>query len=100
MNKCDFSQGVRIMISQKTRTNVYLDKAIKEKAKEIYKQYGVSLSEAINMFLVQSVMERGLPFEMKIPNDETVAAMNDIREGKTEKVSFDQLEKEAKKCLA
>lgn len=88
------------MISQKTRTNVYLDKAIKEKAKEIYKQYGVSLSEAINMFLVQSVMERGLPFEMKIPNDETVAAMNDIREGKTEKVSFDQLEKEAKKCLA
>jgi DNA-damage-inducible protein J len=88
------------MISQKTRTNVYLDKAIKEKAKEIYKQYGVSLSEAINMFLVQSVMERGLPFEMKLPNEETVAAMNEIRDGKTEKVSFDQLRKEAKKCLA
>jgi DNA-damage-inducible protein J len=87
------------MISQKTRTNVYLDKAIKEKAKEIYKQYGVSLSEAINMFLVQSVMERGLPFEMKIPNDETVAAMNDIRQGKTEKVSLEQLRKEAEKCL-
>lgn len=87
------------MISQKTRTNVYLDKAIKEKAKEIYKQYGVSLSEAINMFLVQSVMERGLPFEMKIPNEETVAAMNEIRQGKTEKVSLEQLRKEAEKCL-
>lgn len=35
------------MISQKTRTNVYLGKTIKEKAKEIYKQYGVSLSETI-----------------------------------------------------
>ncbi len=89
-----------IMISQKTRTNVYLDKTVKEKAKEIYKQYGVSLSEAINMFLVQSVMERGLPFEMKIPNDETINAMNEIREGKTEKISFDDLQKEAKKCLA
>jgi DNA-damage-inducible protein J len=88
------------MISQKTRTNVYLDKTIKEKAKEIYKQYGVSLSEAINMFLVQSVLERGLPFEMKIPNDETINAMNEIREGKTEKISFDELQKEAKKCLA
>ncbi len=88
------------MISQKTRTNVYLDKTIKEKAKEIYKQYGVSLSEAINMFLVQSVMERGLPFEMKIPNDETINAMNEIREGKTERISFDELQKEAKKCLA
>jgi DNA-damage-inducible protein J len=89
-----------IMISQKTRTNVYLDKTVKEKAKKIYKQYGVSLSEAINMFLVQSVMERGLPFEMKIPNDETINAMNEIREGKTEKISFDDLQKEAKKCLA
>ncbi len=49
-------------------------KPSKKKPKKIYKQYGVSLSEAINMFLVQSVMERGLPFEMKIPNDETVAA--------------------------
>jgi imidazolonepropionase-like amidohydrolase len=42
---------------------------------------------------------RGLPFEMKIPNEETVAAMNEIRQGKTEKVSLEQLRKEAEKCL-
>jgi hypothetical protein len=36
---------------------------------------------------------------MKIPNEETVAAMNEIRQGKTEKVSLEQLRKEAEKCL-
>jgi DNA-damage-inducible protein J len=87
------------MIATKTRTNVYLDEAIKEQAKKIFKKYGVSLSEAINMFLVQSVLERGLPFEMKIPNDETTSAMNEIKEGKTDKLSFDELQEEAKNCL-
>jgi imidazolonepropionase-like amidohydrolase len=42
---------------------------------------------------------RGLPFEMNIPNEETAAAMNEIRQGKTEKVSLEQLRKEAEKCL-
>ena len=84
------------MTATKIRTNVYLDENVKEKAKEIYKRYGVSLSEAINMFLVQSVLERGLPFEMKIPNDETINAMNEIREGKTDSISFEKLQEEAK----
>ncbi len=84
------------MTATKIRTNVYLDENVKEKAKEIYKRYGVNLSEAINMFLVQSVLERGLPFEMKIPNDETINAMNEIREGKTESISFEKLQEEAK----
>jgi DNA-damage-inducible protein J len=87
------------MAVTKTRTNVYLDKIVKEQAKKIYKKYGVSLSEAINMFLVQSVLERGLPFEMKIPNNETINAMNEVNEEKTEKLSFHELETEAKKCL-
>ena len=42
----------------KIRTNVYLDAEIKTKAKEIFKKYGVSLSDAINIFLTQSVMEK------------------------------------------
>jgi len=87
------------MTATKTRTNVYLDEGVKEQAKEIYKKYGVSLSEAINMFLVQSVLERGLPFEMKIPNDETIDAMNEIKERKTESLSLAKLQEEAKQCL-
>jgi DNA-damage-inducible protein J len=54
------------MTSTKVRTNVYIDANIKIKAKELFKKYGVSLSDAINIFLAQSVLEKGLPFEVKI----------------------------------
>ncbi len=81
--------------NEKTRTNVYLDTEMKEKAKEIFKQYGMGLSDAFNIFLSQSVMERGIPFEIKIPNNETVQAIKDAREGKNmTKISLDDLKKE------
>ena len=87
-------------MTAKVRTNVYLDSEMKLKAKEIFKQYGVSLSDAINMFLTQSVLERGLPFEMKIPNDETIQAIRDARENKnSETITLTQLEEESKQCL-
>lgn len=53
--------------AHKVRTNVYLDAEIKVKAQEIFKQYGMGLSDAFNIFLTQSVLEKGLPFEVKIP---------------------------------
>lgn len=81
--------------NEKTRTNVYLDTEMKEKAKEIFKQYGMGLSDAFNIFLSQSVMERGIPFEIKIPNNETVQTIKDAREGENmTKISLDDLKKE------
>ena len=83
-----------IMVVEKTRTNVYLDKNLKEQAKEIYKHYGLSLSEAVNIFLAQSVFNRGLPFEVKIPNDKTLEAMKDVDTGANyEDVTLEELAK-------
>jgi len=88
------------MVAQKIRTNVYLDSDMKEQAKNIFKKYGVSLSDAINMFLTQSVMERGLPFEMKLPNDETIQAIEDARNGvNSDTITLKDLEEESKQCL-
>ena len=88
------------MVAQKIRTNVYLDSEMKEQAKNIFKRYGVSLSDAINMFLTQSVMERGLPFEMKLPNDETIQAIEDARNGvNSDTITLKDLEEESKQCL-
>ncbi len=69
------------MVVEKSRTNVYLDTNLKEQAKEIYQNYGLSLSQAVNMFLAQSVFSRGLPFDVKIPNDITLEAMRDVETG-------------------
>ena len=82
------------MVVEKSRTNVYLDTNLKEQAKEIYKHYGLSLSEAVNMFLAQSVFNRGLPFEVKIPNDITLEAMKDVETGNNyEDVTLEDLAK-------
>ncbi len=82
------------MVVEKSRTNVYLDTNLKEQAKEIYKYYGLSLSEAVNMFLAQSVFSRGLPFEVKIPNDITLEAMKDVETGNNyEDVTLEDLAK-------
>jgi len=82
------------MVIEKSRTNIYLDTNLKEQAKEIYKHYGLSLSEAVNIFLAQSVFNRGLPFEVKIPNDMTLQTMKDIETGENyEDISLDALAK-------
>ena len=82
------------MVVEKSRTNVYLDTNLKEQAKEIYKHYGLSLSEAVNIFLAQSVFNRGLPFEVKIPNDMTLEAMKDVETGANyEEVTLEDLDK-------
>ena len=70
-----------LSVQQKSRTNIYLDVNIKDQAKEIFNQYGLSLSQAVNIFLTQSVLNRGIPFNIKIPNDETLQAMKDVESG-------------------
>jgi len=79
----------------KIRTNVYLDAEIKRKAQEIFKRYGMGLSDAFNIFLAQAVMQQGIPFEVKIPNEETAQTIKDARTGKNmSHVSIEELKKE------
>ncbi len=86
--------------TNKVRTNVYLDKTMKEEAKNIFKQYGMGLSDAFNIFLSQSVMEKGIPFQIKIPNAQTLKAIEDTKAGiGLEEVSFEQLQDDMKKCI-
>lgn len=45
---------------------------VKQKASEIYKeQYGLSLSDAVNMFLYQTVTAGHMPFGMNPPKNNT-----------------------------
>jgi DNA-damage-inducible protein J len=85
---------------QKVRTNIYLDQDTKEQAKELFKKFHISLSDAVNLFLSQSVLEQGLPFQVKIPNAETIKAMQDVENGiGLEEVTFEQLKEDMKKCI-
>ena len=59
---------------------------LKSEAEAILKEVGLSSSEAMRLFLHQIVSQRGLPFEVKIPNAETIAAIESIQAGKGLKV--------------
>ena len=49
-------------------------------AERVLSTFGVSTTEAITMFLRQVVLNRGLPFSVRIPNAETLAAIQAARE--------------------
>ena len=44
-----------------------VEPTVKEQAEVILEQLGVPMSNAINMFLRQVVLQKGIPFEMKLP---------------------------------
>lgn len=43
---------------------------IKEQAEKIFNQLGIPMSNAISIFLRQVVYQRGIPFDMKLPQNQ------------------------------
>ena len=58
-------------------TNLRLDADTKAKAYEIFEQIGLKPTQAFNLFLRQVALQKGLPFDLKIPNVETIEAMSE-----------------------
>lgn len=55
---------------------------LKRKAEAVFEELGLSTSQAITLFLRQVEMQRGLPFELRVPNRETRAAMREVFENR------------------
>lgn len=75
---------------------VRLEPQLKRKAAAVYKNWGLNLSDAVTVFLSQSVIEGGLPFQMEnaeVPNAETLRAMEDARLGRNLSGPFNSAEK-------
>lgn len=86
-------------MSTKVQTSLRLDEEAFLEAKEILKSLGMNFTEAVNVFTNMVVQEKGLPFEVKIPNKETRQAMKEVESSITEKVTLNELKEEAKQCL-
>ena len=65
-----------------TNYNIRLDPTVKNKAEETFAEFGLNLSEAINVFLHMSIKWRGFPFEIRDPklNAETLSAMHETEQ--------------------
>ena len=60
-----------------TLVNVRMDEEVKRSMEETCKELGITMSTAFNIFVRQSLRERGIPFKITegTPNRETVSAM-------------------------
>ena len=58
-----------------------IDPGLKTDAEKVLRKLGLSTAEAINMFLSQVRLRKGLPFDVKIPNKTTLRAMRDAEDG-------------------
>ena len=91
------------MIIVARTSNIYtrVEPEIKEQAEKILTQLGIPMSNAITIFLRQVVMHKGIPFDMKLPqnipvslealteaefNAEIEKGLNDIAAGKVSSV--------------
>lgn len=59
---------------------------IKAEATHVLGELGLSVSDAIRMLLIRVAREKALPFDVKVPNAETRAAMAELEAGKGRRV--------------
>jgi DNA-damage-inducible protein J len=57
-----------------------MDERIKTQAAEALSEMGLSISDAVRVFLTRVAMEKQLPFTLKAPNADTRAAMEEADE--------------------
>ncbi len=55
---------------------------LKSKVERIFEALGLTASEAINIFYHRVELEKGLPFDVKIPNETTMRAIADVENRK------------------
>ena len=64
---------------------------LKQQAEGVLRELGLSATEAITLFYTQVAMRRGLPFDVKIPNADTVQAMRQAESGER-LIEYDDLD--------
>ncbi len=54
-------------MSKTSMLAVRIDPDVKARAEKLYASFGLNLSDAVSMFIHQSLLVGGLPFELKVP---------------------------------
>jgi DNA-damage-inducible protein J len=87
-------------VQPRRQTSIRVDPIAWDEAKKIFKEYSITASDAINMFLNKVRLERGIPFEIKVPNKETIEAMKEYEKGECEEISLEDHLKEMRQCIS
>lgn len=74
--------------------HIRVEPSVKQRAEKTLNDLGLSITEAINVFLNQVILNDGIPFEIRKPkfNKETIQAIEDTKNGKNLSKTFDNAE--------
>ena len=67
------------MNAQTSMLHIRVDDDIKEQATQALAAMGLSMSDAVRLFLRRVVADQAFPLELKVPNAETQAAIEESR---------------------
>ena len=74
--------------------HIRIEPRVKEKAEETLSELGLSISDAINVFLRQVIINDGIPFEIRKANYNriTLKAMDDAKKQKNVSETYDSVD--------
>ena len=75
--------------------NIRIEPELKKEAEETLEYLGLTMAEAIKLFLKQVTLTDSIPFKIEKPkyNKETIQAMEDVKNGKNLSKTFDSVDK-------
>lgn len=71
-----------------------VDESVKQEVTQIFHEIGLNTSQAINIFLKRVIAEKGIPFELKIPNEKTLQAIQEAKNMDGDIMSLEDLKAE------
>ena len=60
------------MAGATTTMSIRMDRTVKEQSQQLFKSLGMDMTTAINIFLRQALIHKGLPFEVTVGNADSV----------------------------
>lgn len=74
--------------------HIRVEPVVKQRAEETLNDLGLSITDAINVFLNQVILHDGIPFEIRKPkyNKETIQAMEDTKNNNNLSKTFDNVD--------
>jgi DNA-damage-inducible protein J len=60
-----------------------IDNETKLRATEVIEALGLNISDAIRLFLKRVADEKAIPFELRVPNSKTIAAIEELESPKS-----------------
>jgi DNA-damage-inducible protein J len=70
----------------KIQTSVRVEEVFYDEAKDVFKKFGLSFGDAVNIFLAKVSMEKSIPFDLSIPNEELFQRAQNIKDNKNTQI--------------